>query len=303
MRAILQISAAAVLAGGAIVSAGQQAQVPSELPLSNPVRERGTSVTPAFEGWYYDRDGSIRLLIGYFNRNTKQALDVPIGPNNRIEPGGPDQGQPTHFDAGRQWGVVAVKVPKEFGDRTLTWTIGANGYTNSVTLHTKADFIVEPFEDAGSKNTPPTIRFQPGGIAFAGPPVIVAASFTTAISSPLRLPAWVADLGPKTNPPQQTERRGGAAGAGGAPTPPPLRASWHLHRGPAAVTFDPIVPAIDKETGQAVTTATFAAPGEYILRLQANDSTGEGGSGFQCCWTNTYVAVTVKPARDAATGR
>ena len=25
---------------------------------------------------------------GYFNRNAKEALDVPIGPNNKVEPGG-----------------------------------------------------------------------------------------------------------------------------------------------------------------------------------------------------------------------
>ena len=41
-------------------------------------------------------------------------------------------------------------------------------------------------------------------------------------------------------------------------------------------------------------TATFAAPGEYLLRVQANDESGEGGGGFQCCWTNTYVKVTVQ---------
>jgi hypothetical protein len=46
--------------------------------------------------------------------------------------------------------------------------------------------------------------------------------------------------------------------------------------------------------------ATFGAPGEYILRLEANDSTGVGGGGFQCCWTNVQVGVTVKPA--AGTG-
>ena len=40
--------------------------------------------------------------------------------------------------------------------------------------------------------------------------------------------------------------------------------------------------------------ATFAVPGEYLLRVQANDESGEGGGGFQCCWTNTYVKVTVQ---------
>ena len=84
------------------------------LPLEPP-HESGANITGAFEGWFKNPDGSFNLLLGYFNRNTKQELDVPIGPNNRIEPGGPDRGQPTHFLAGRQWGMFVVKVPSDFG--------------------------------------------------------------------------------------------------------------------------------------------------------------------------------------------
>jgi hypothetical protein len=46
--------------------------------------------------------------------------------------------------------------------------------------------------------------------------------------------------------------------------------------------------------GKTATTVTFTAPGEYLLRVQANDISGEGGGGFQCCWTNAHVKVTVK---------
>jgi hypothetical protein len=61
------------------------------------------------------------------------------------------------------------------------------------------------------------------------------------------------------------------------------------------VAFANAKPTIDKERdGEAQTTATFSAPGYYVLRLQANDQSGDGGGGFQCCWTNAYVAVTVK---------
>ena len=52
---------------------------------------------------------------------------MPVGPNNRIEPGGPDQGQPTHFLPGGKWGVFTITVPKDFGDKKLTWTLVANG--------------------------------------------------------------------------------------------------------------------------------------------------------------------------------
>ncbi len=102
-RAVAIVALTGALAAGALVH-GQQGtgQGPAPWPLSQSVRERGSSVTGAYEGWYYNKDGSISLLVGYFNRNTKQEFDIPAGPNNRIEPGGPDQGQPTHFGPGRQ---------------------------------------------------------------------------------------------------------------------------------------------------------------------------------------------------------
>lgn len=39
------------------------------------------------------------------------------------------------------------------------------------------------------------------------------------------------------------------------------------------------------------TTATFSEPGEYVLRVFANDRSG--GRGSQCCWTNAFVRVNV----------
>jgi len=45
---------------------------------------------------------------------------------------------------------------------------------------------------------------------------------------------------------------------------------------------------------------TFQAPGEYVLRVLAWDNSGGPGpvmaTGFQCCWTNGYVNVSVSPA-------
>ena len=99
------------------------AQQPSVLPMG-PARERGASITPAFEGWYKNDDGSFSLLIGYYNRNSREPITIPIGPNNKIEPGDLDQGQPTYFETGRQWGVFVIKVPKDFGEKTIRWKIG-----------------------------------------------------------------------------------------------------------------------------------------------------------------------------------
>jgi hypothetical protein len=69
-----------------------------------------------------------------------------------------------------------------------------------------------------------------------------------------------------------------AGTAPGAPAPPSPAPSlkWSWLRGPAAVTFDPFNPRPDRAAdGRNTTTAAFTAPGP-ILRLQANDSTGEG---------------------------
>jgi hypothetical protein len=273
-------------------------QVPSPLPLANPIREHGSSVTPAFEGWYNDKDGSVRLLVGYFNRNTKQEFDIPPGPNNRVEPGDVDQGQPTHFLPNRQWGVFTIKVPKDFGNKKMTWTIIANGFTNTVTMHTRAEWIVEPYEDAAQKNTPPVFRFQPGGAVFTGPPSTIAMKYSATAGESTALTTWVTDEGPKLNiPPPRGRGRGAAAASEFGPPIPPLAITWSMFRGPGSVTFDKAKPSIDRDNGgKATTMATFSAPGDYILRVEGNDTSGVGGGGFQCCWTNTHVAVTVKPA-------
>ena len=97
-------------------------------------------------------------------------LDIPIGPENRIEPGGPDQGQPTHFLVGRGWGTIAIKVPKDFGDKKLTWTLTANGKTVSVPFGFTKGYQIEPFLDAAMGNKPPMIRFEPRRRAATGPP-------------------------------------------------------------------------------------------------------------------------------------
>jgi hypothetical protein len=336
VRSVAWFGLLVACAGGTLVGSGQQpppqggiGQTPSSLPLTQSVRERGSSVTPAFEGWYYDKDGSVRLLVGYFNRNLKQEFDIPVGPNNRIEPGGPDMGQPTHFGPGRGWGVFSIPVPKDFGDRKLTWTIVANGFTNAITLHTKADYVVEPFEDAANKNTPPKLTFKENGDIVTGAPKGIAEKYAATAGTPLAISVWATDEGPKINVPEGGRGRGrgrgadatgrgdaapGAAGGdaaagrggraggrGGAATPPefqpppPLALTWSKFRGPGDVKFDNAKPSIDRAAnGKSTVNVTFATPGEYVLRLEANDSTGAGGGGFQCCWTTAHVGVTVK---------
>lgn len=271
----VSIALAAAVGSVVAIAAQTRGQV-----ATGAVPEAGQSVTGAFEGWYKNPDGSFSLLMGYFNRNSAEILEIPAGPNNRIEPGGPDQGQPTTFLPRRQWGVFRLVVPKDFGNKKLTWTIVANGQTTSIPMSLNPLWVVEPFKDAGNGNTPPVVKFEANGPSFAGPPQGIARTVTAKVAEPLSLAIWVSDDRPL---------RGGR-GVAGATGP----VVWSKFRGPGVVVFENARPAADPE-GKAVTTATFAAPGEYVLRAQANDATGEGGGGFQCCWTNVHVKVTVNP--------
>jgi hypothetical protein len=265
------------------VAAGAQ-RPQTTLPL-DPPRERGASITPAYEGWYENADGSFSMLIGYYNRNAKEALDIPVGANNRIDPGGPDQGQPTHFEVGRQWGVFVIKVPKDFGTKALNWTIVANGESQTVPFTLHKGYPISPFKELGMGNQPPVLAFSQTGPKVTGPPTAVSATFTGTVNQPVAMSVWVED--PKAPGDAET-----AAARGGPPAVATV--SFHKFRGPGAVTFDKARIPVQKQGEMVSATATFASPGEYLLRVQANDESGEGGFGFQCCWTNTYVKVTVR---------
>jgi hypothetical protein len=278
---VAAMCAALILGTWALLSA----QGPTQLPLE-PVRERGQSVTPAYEGWYKNPDGTFTLLVGYFNRNRAETLEIPVGPNNRIEPGGPDQGQPTHFLTRRNWGVFTIVVPADFGTRQLTWTLVSNGETIAIPLSLNPSYEVQPFKDPAMGNLPPVLRFQESGPELTGPPQGIAASYTARAGRPTPLSFWASDDSEQRQPESGSQ----AAGRGRAAA---VTVFLSKYRGPGEVTFDNPRPRVDD--GLARVSATFDAPGEYIVRVQANDSTGDGGGGFQCCWTNAHVRVTVTP--------
>jgi len=48
-------------------------------------------------------------------------------------------------------------------------------------------------------------------------------------------------------------------------------------------------------SGRATTRVTFGEPGDYVLHVTVNDYSGDGGGGFQCCWTTGLVKVSVTP--------
>ena len=104
---------------------------------------RGQNIAPVYEGWEKNPDGSFNLVFGYFNRNLGERLDVPIGPDNTIEPGGPDQGQPTHFYPRRSRFLFKIQVPPDFGDRELVWTLTSNGQTEKAYASLLIDYFID----------------------------------------------------------------------------------------------------------------------------------------------------------------
>lgn len=327
-------AAAALVISG--TGAGTSAQVApprtqSQGVLVEPLGASDEAIYPAFEGFGPLKDGSQVLLLGYFNRNRAQSLDIPVGPNNRIEPGGPDFGQPTHFHPGRQHGVFAITIPKDFGTKRLTWTLVANGHTTTVSFWANPPYWIDFYKNTANGNEPPRIKFAEAGPEYTGPPrERFVQTLSGTAGQPVTLTAWAADQPPTivfdsappaaaatrkpVRPPTATEPMpaivGGRIIGGGAAAPAAAAATavqrrgdfrvlWKKYRGPGEVTIADEVLALEnggdaKKWVEAKTTATFSTPGTYWLRAQVNDSSGDGGGGDQCCWTTAHVVVNVK---------
>jgi hypothetical protein len=238
----------------------------------------GQNVVPVYEGWTRNPDGSATMVFGYMNRNYEEELEIPVGGDNRFEPGDADRGQPTHFFVRRQMFVFEVIVPKDWGSKELIWSLTAHGRTDkaygSLTPpYELSDIVIrenrlqDMGQGGGEPNTPPIITL-------AG-----AARRSIAVSSPVSLTVSVIDDGFPTPRP----RRVAGGGAPRAPRPNPvtqavvkpnpevgLTVTWVHYRGPGTVTFTPASPPIRE--GNATTTAKFSQPGTYVVRAYADDS-------------------------------
>src|SRR5262249_18943927 len=247
-------------------------QLPTELPSTK--FNSGQDVQPYFEGWIRNKDGSFDLVFGYFNRNWQEELAIPAGPDNIVEPGGPDRGQPTYFLPRRQGWVYRVRVPSDFGKGVVTWTIKANGKTE------KAYGELLPVEEITERIIMTRGNLNPGDEDPNKPPTLsIAPAGTASLDAPLTLTANVSDDGlPKpraaspVGPPQPGDATAiqAPANSSAAPRPRGLTVSWMQLRGPAKARLDRSGP-ITVENGKAETTVRFSERGPYVLRATAND--------------------------------
>jgi len=259
--------------------------IPARAQELAPVRESGQTVTPVFEGWYRNPDGTYSLSFGYYNRNSKEVVEIPIGPNNSIKPGAANRGQPTRFEPRRHWGVFAVTVPANFGEQKVVWTLNFRGKLTAIPGSLKKGWEIDALQgEAGSGNTPPVLKFHSEGPAGSGPRGITSKPLSIGVNQPLTVDVYASDDG-KANISIASDGRANS----------PVTLTWFKHQGPGEVTFTERTPRVDRATGRATTVATFSAPGEYLLRVRANDASGVTGAGHaQCCWSNGFVRVVVR---------
>ena len=273
------------------------AQVPiggTEWGVAN-LRPSGQPVIPIFEGWYKNTDRTYDLCFGYFNLNTEEAVHLPLGPDNFIEPSRFDGGQPTHFEPvpgenypeyqlRRPHCVFTVTVPEEFGSERVVWTLRVRGRTYSVPGHlTAAPYVLEEPDVATTRRTAPVLRFEPDGPEGRGRNGpgpwggVTAGPRTVAAGDPLTLTLSV-------GPPPHGDRDTWWLG-------------WSKYQGPpdGDVTFGPKHIEVYPPEDTGTTTVTFSKPGRYVLLVQAIDWPTGGSTGFwyHCCWTNGFVEVDV----------
>jgi hypothetical protein len=245
---------------------------------------RGQDVSPTFDGWESNADGTFSFYFGYLNRNSEEALDVPIGPENTFALGNGDQGQPTHFYPSRRWFVFKVTVPKDWPkDKRLVWTLTNRGRTNVAKgwlqpeweidkLLISKNAISDPFLRTSNSNPTPDNQAP----VITGEP---AQTVTLPAATALKVTATDDGL-PKPGP---GDRGGKVEG---------VQIRWILYRGPGKVQFEPDVsPAVYGKPLTSETKVSFSAPGIYRIRAIATD-----GAMF-----STYdVDVTVNPSTSAA---
>src|SRR5262245_30829254 len=143
------------------------AQAPVGRTLAEIQFNSGQSVQPIFDGWTKNPDGSYELHFGYLNRNYVEHVHAPLGPDNMVEPGGPDRGQPTFFYPRFNHRMFSVTVPRDFGTkREIVWTLKTHGATLRAVAWLQPEWEIELYPGAArpgadSKNVPPTITVDP----------------------------------------------------------------------------------------------------------------------------------------------
>ncbi|MDG2422227.1 MAG: hypothetical protein P8N40_11060 [Gammaproteobacteria bacterium] len=273
------------------------------------VRATGGPVVPIFEGWFPNPNGTFQLCFGYFNTNTETVFDIPVGPNNFIEPPEFNGLQPTHFmpqpDGGRRhYCVLSITVPADWGDRDVRWTLiddltGQEFSSPGRLVH--STYRHDEPDQPSRKNSPPKIRLQAEGPIAEGRVGfgrgMVSETLQANVGEPIELAARVR----RDNPHREDDDRA-------------IRVRWFKYQGPGDIVFTPNWDSwreddagwVDASNwlnsefayGEEKTRAVFSETGEYVVLVQAYNSVGRPAYEtqdfeFWCCWTNAFIRINV----------
>jgi hypothetical protein len=293
-----------------------------EYPLAPP-NSKGNFVAPYFDGFYQNEDGTYTLSFGFMNRNDSDLIEIPLGPNNFIEPAQYDGVQPTSFPVvsyggfggPRERGAFAVIVPADFrGD--VWWTLTTDGYTTRVPGRLdspgpllKGAYTLSTTPQAeGSLR--PVIRFAergPDGIGLKG--IEHPQRLTARVGQPLEVRLWAFDRGErelrdvnmtlwKHQGPvggriafeslvgtiqPLTGGRGGIGVGPGVGGPAGRGGPPRAGPGPVAIGQSVRLPIEGPDANTGRFRATFDTPGEYVIRVRIDNFTSGDSSPGNQC--------------------
>ncbi len=253
--------------------------------VASTLSDRGQPLIPIFEGWYPNEVGTHDLSFSYMNLNFGETFHIPIGPDNFLEPSQYNGMQPTFFMPApprgregeqrhyRHQAVFTVRLAPGWDPaQDVVWTLRYDGKTVKVPGRIRVEtYRVENLEAFTSAPAASVVRLSPSGVEGRGRSGPVQ-------SEPLRARVGVPIELAATVQPLNQERH---------------LVFWFDHQGPAAVSFEPQQAQVAGEGGETRTRATFAEPGEYMVRITALQTLS--ALVQHCCYTNGYVRVTVAP--------
>jgi hypothetical protein len=311
MRDIKSFIVAAAFGALTVVSSGVMAQAADGRFLSLTPPE-GLPVVPVMEGWVANEDGTASFSMGFLNKN-KVGVDIPLGPNNYIEPAKYDGQQPTYFPPGRGAGSFAITVPADEINQDVWWYLktGDGEMLKIPGRYGESAYELDFIRPRPAGSMQPLVGFGEDGAQAAGLTALMGAhEGTVSVGQQIELAVNVSDPSMRNTADPRFK------------DPFPVGVHFNKYQGPGAIEFarhestpEPVNPytednprfrfyrapganevSVEGGTGIARVYATFNAPGEYVVIVKAeNFRAPDSQEGDQCCWTNVYQKVTVAP--------
>ena len=256
----------------------QQIDLSNQTWSSEVIRAEGQAIIPLFDGWYPNEDGTKTICFGYFNMNTEQSFDIPVGNENFLETDFPGldlsmANIPTHFDplppAYRHvFCSFSVTVPEGFNSsHRVTWHISSNRFELSTPGKVIPPYVLDEPASGGRGDLAPLVKLTRSSEGIRGRTGVHSTPINASVGDSVPLQAWI------EHPEEE------------------VWIGWAHHSGAGNVEFDKKEYEILTNNGQAVVQAKFDQPGQYIVRMQTIDDIA--AFEFYCCHTNAYFHINV----------